>query len=139
MPSRHIPAALRHRVIQRAQERCEYCLLHQDDVPFSHHLDHILPRKHGGDSVSENLALACLECNRYKGSDLTAIDPANGAISLLFNPRSHMWEVHFTLEGTHIAGLPAVGRATVSLLRFNAPRRVTQRQLLMSIGRYPPA
>jgi hypothetical protein len=55
MPSIYIPAAVRRRVMQRAQERCEYCLLHQVDVPFAHHIDHIIPRKHGGLTASHNL------------------------------------------------------------------------------------
>ena len=138
MPSIYIPVAVRRRVRQRAQEQCEYCLLHQDDVPLSHHIDHILPRKHGGHTVSSNLALACLECNRGKGSDLSAIDPATGAITPLFNPRAHAWQEHFALEGAQIVGLTSVGRATAALLQFNEPRRITQRRVLIDVGRYPP-
>jgi hypothetical protein len=138
MPSIYIPIALRRQVRQRAQERCEYCLLHQDDVPLSHHIDHILARKHGGHTVSSNLALACLECNRGKGSDLSAIDFATGAITLLFNPRVHVWQEHFTLEGAQIVGLTSMGRATVTLLQFNEPRRVIQRRVLIDVGRYSP-
>jgi hypothetical protein len=70
---------------------------------------------------------------------LTAIDPVNGAITPLFNPRSQAWQEHFALEGPRIVGLTAIGRATVALLRLNAPRRVMQRQLLMRVGRYPLA
>ena len=139
MPSIYIPAALRRRVRQRAQERCEYCLLHQDDVAFSHHIDHILPRKHGGHTVSSNLAFACLECNRWKGSDLSAIDSVTGVITPLFNPRAHMWQEHFTMEGAQIVGLTSVGRAKVALLQFNEPRRIIQRRVLIDVGRYPPA
>ena len=47
--------------------------------------------KHGGQTVSANLALACLNCNRLKGSDLAAIDPVNGVIVPLFNPRTQSW------------------------------------------------
>jgi 5-methylcytosine-specific restriction endonuclease McrA len=32
-------------------------------------LDHVLPIKHGGHTIESNLVLACLECNRHKGSD----------------------------------------------------------------------
>jgi len=137
MPSIYIPVALRRRVRQRARNRCEYCLLHQDDVALSHHIDHILPRKHGGHTVSGNLALACLECNRWKGSDLSAIDSATGAITPLFNPRAHVWQEHFALEGSQIVGLTSIGRATAALLQFNEPRRVVQRRVLIDVGRYP--
>lgn len=68
----YIPVTLRESVVARAGRRCEYCLIHQDDTPFSHHIDHFIPLKHGGQSVGENLVLACLECNQYKGSDLAA-------------------------------------------------------------------
>ena len=138
MPSIYIPVALRRHVRQRAQGRCEYCLLHQDDLALSHHIDHILPRKPGGHTVSSNLALACLDCNRRKGSDLSAIDAATGAITPLFNPRVHVWQEHFALAGAQIVGLTSVGRATVALLQYNEPRRVIQRRVLIDVGRYPP-
>jgi HNH endonuclease len=138
MSTRYIPAALRRRVRQRAQERCEYCQLHQDDVPLTHQIDHIIPRKHGGPTVHLNLALACLECNRNKGSDLTSIDPATNVTTPLFNPRAQTWAEHFALADPQIVGLTAVGRATVALLRMNDARRVLQRQLLIGVGRYPP-
>ena len=133
----HIADALRQLVIARASGRCEYCLLHQDDVPFSHHIDHIIPLKHGGQTEPGNLALACFECNRRKGSDLTAIDPMDGAIAPLFNPRSQVWKDHFVLEGAQLVGLTPVGRATIVLLRLNDRTRLVQRQVLIEAGRYP--
>jgi 5-methylcytosine-specific restriction endonuclease McrA len=133
----HVPESLRRLVIARASGRCEYCLLHQDDLPLAHHVDHIVPLKHGGHTITENLALACLDCNRRKGSDLTAIDPLDGAIVALFNPRRQEWAEHFALEGACIVGLTPVGRATMVLLRLNDPARVLQRQFLMDVGRYP--
>ena len=132
-----VPDVLRRFVIERAGGRCEYCLLHQDDGPFSHHVDHIIPLKHGGQTVSDNLALACLECNRHKGSDLTAIDPVDGVIVPLFNPRSQTWEEHFVLQGARIIGLTSIGRATAVLLRLNDRVRVLQRQFLIDARRYP--
>jgi hypothetical protein len=132
----HIPESLRRLVIERAMGRCEYCLIHQDDVPFTHHIDHIVPLKHGGQTVSDNLALACLDCNRHKGSDLTAIDPIDGAIIALFNPRAQVWSEHFALEGARVVALTPVGRATVVLLRLNDRARVLQRQFLIDARRY---
>ncbi len=87
MPRTHVPAALRRLVVERAHECCEYCLLHQADAESHHQLDHLIAIKHGGQPVGENLALACQLCNRYKGSDLAAFDPASGEIVPLFNPR----------------------------------------------------
>lgn len=135
----HIPDELRSLVIARAGGRCEYCLLHQDDTNFIHQIDHLIAVKHGGLTVSENLALACLKCNRHKGSDLTTIDPVDGAIVLLFNPRTQNWSEHFLLDGVRIVGLTPAGRATVRLLRMNDRTRLAQRRRLMAAGRYPPA
>jgi HNH endonuclease len=57
-------AAVRARVLRRAGNRCEYCLLRQEQLPFStFHIEHIIPRKHGGDDEPANLALACDRCN----------------------------------------------------------------------------
>ncbi len=138
MSKRYIPSTLRQLVVERAKGCCEYCLVHQDDTPFSHHIDHLIPLKHGGQTTSDNLALACLECNRRKGSDLAALDPTDNAITPLFNPRLHIWEAHFASEGAQIVGRTPTGRATVSLLRLNAPKRLMQRLALIDAGRYPP-
>ncbi|MCB0098392.1 MAG: HNH endonuclease [Caldilineaceae bacterium] len=64
MSREHIPVAVRRLVAERAQGRCEYCLLHQDDTPFTHPLDHIIAIRHGGATTAENLALACIDCNQ---------------------------------------------------------------------------
>lgn len=66
----YITGALRKLVRQRAADRCEYCLLHQTFSMYSHELDHVVASKHGGQTVSDNLVLACLPCNRHKGTDL---------------------------------------------------------------------
>ncbi len=132
-----ILAATRRLIIERAQERCEYCLTHQDNSPYTHEIDHLVARKHGGTNDPENLALACLPCNRRKGSDLTAIDPISGQIVTLFSPRKQDWADHFTLEGAYIIGKTETGRATVFLLALNAPSRLVKRQLLIAEGSYP--
>ena len=75
---------LRAEVSQRAGHRCEYCLISEDDAGFSHQVDHIVSRKHGGLSTQENLAYACVECNRHKGSDVASIDPDTGEAVPLF-------------------------------------------------------
>ena len=124
-----ISPALRREVFQRVEGRCEYCRLHQDFSIYTHEVDHVVARKHGGKTVLENLALSCLPCNRYKGSDLTSIDPQTGEITRLFDPRSDVWSEHFILENGRIIGLSAIGRTTVFLLNFNVPTAVRNRQL----------
>lgn len=133
-----IPAHLRRLVIERAGECCEYCLLHQDDTAlFNHEVDHIIAEKHIGQTVANNLAFACFDCNRYKGSDIASIDPDTGKVTPLFNPRQQVWTDHFILEGPLIIPLTAEGRATVQLLRLNTEQRVRRREGLIELGRYP--
>ena len=98
-------------VVSRAGNRCEYCLIHQDlDSQLRFHVEHILPRQHGGKSDKENLALACHHCNLHKGPNLAGIDPHTLAIAPLFNPRTDNWSDHFALNGPLIVGLTPAGR-----------------------------
>lgn len=79
----------RQSVRERAKNRCEYCGLSQELSPVAQlQIEHIIPRKHGGGDDEQNLALACIDCNLAKSSNLTGIDPASGAIVQLFNPRT---------------------------------------------------
>ena len=127
---------LRAEVGRRAGQRCEYCLIHEDDAGFPHQVDHIVSGKHGGPSASDNLAYACVVCNRKKGSDIASIDPRSGENVRLFDPRRDRWADHFRLEGALIEPISNVGCATARLLRFNAPERISERRLLQSLGRY---
>lgn len=136
--SSYVSAELRQRVVERANSRCEYCLLHQRDAAlFDHEIDHIIAKKHRGQTTSDNLTLACFECNRYKGSDISSIDPQTNKVIPLFNPRQDSWADHFTFEGPSIIPLTAVGRVTVFLLRLNVEPRVRRREGLIALGRYP--
>ncbi len=123
--------AVHELVRSRAGNRCEYCLLKQERLPFaSFQVEHIIPRKHGGDDDPANLALACDRCNSHKGANLTGIDPETGEITALFNPRQDSWEEHFRLSDVTIVGLTAVGRTTVRVLNMNEERRVRLRAVL---------
>jgi hypothetical protein len=139
MPLTYIPAALRRLIIERARQCCEYCLIDQQDTPTTHEVDHLVAIKHGGQPQSENLALACLRCNRLKGSDLTAIDSLDGSVIPLFNPRQHAWRDHFEIAGVLIRGITPAGRATVALLRLNDRNRLRVREDSMAVGRFPPS
>jgi 5-methylcytosine-specific restriction endonuclease McrA len=133
-----MPQHLRRLVIERARECCEYCLVSQLTDSGAYHIDHLTALKHGGQTVSENLALACVDCNLHKGSDLATIDWASEAVIPLFNPRKHTWREHFRLAGAQIVGITAIGQATIRLLRLNDPERVAYRQVLIEAGLYPP-
>lgn len=133
----YIPDALRRQVIERARQRCEYCLIHQQDSLYTHEVDHIIPEKHRGETSVNNLCLACLECNRHKGSDFGSFDPETGQITPLFNPRQQAWSDHFRLEGARIIPLSPEGRVTVFVLNLNDEIRIRARQALLEAGRYP--
>jgi hypothetical protein len=115
MSQTYIPASLRCLVRERAQHRCEYCLI-PESVSFSPHwIDHVVAEKHGGQTDAANLANSCVLCNQRKGSDLSSIDPQTGEIVRLFHPRCDRWTDHFRLSGGMIEPLTAIGRVTVAL------------------------
>jgi hypothetical protein len=133
----YIPESLRREVIERAEGCYEYCLIHQQDSLYAHEVDHIIPEKHRGETSAANLCLACLDCNRYKGSDFASFDPETGQITPLFNPRQQVWNDHFRLESARIIPLSPEGRVTVFVLRLNHEIRVRARRALIEAGRYP--
>jgi hypothetical protein len=133
----YISSQLRQLVSDRAGGKCEYCLIHQDFSIYSHEVDHAIAVKHGGLSTEENLVLACLPCNRYKGSDLTSIDPITKQVTVLFNPRLHEWNEHFQIDQGYILGKTTIGRTTIFLLRLNEPKRLMIRQALILQKLYP--
>ncbi len=132
--SHYIPALLRQEVYDRANGTCEYCLIPQEVSFVSLEVDHIIARKHGGETESKNLALACSLCNKYKGSDLTSIDPESNIITPLFHPRIEKWIEHFHLNEAKIVPITPTGRVTAALLQLNQSERVAERKLLISVG-----
>lgn len=84
----------------------------------------------------ENLALACFDCNRRKGPNISSVDSDTSEVVPLFNPRRDTCSVHFCLEGVRIIGRTPVGRATAELLQFNSPSRVRVREELRKAGQY---
>ena len=129
-------AVLIRLVWSRAGERCEYCHLPSALSPLRFHIDHIIPRQHGGRTESENLALACLHCNRHKGPNLAGVDPLTGNVAQLFHPRREAWSDHFEWHGTELAGRTPVGRCTVQVLGINAPDFRAVRDWLDKEGRF---
>src|SRR5439155_1312060 len=95
--------ALRAQVRERAGNRCEYCQLRQEDSPLAAlHIEHIVPRIHGGSDDLDNLALACIDCNLHKGPNLTGVDPETKRVTELFHPRLQRWEDHFEWRGIYL-------------------------------------
>ena len=112
----------------RADNRCEYCQLHQNDSPLaSLHVEHVVPKKHGGSDGIDNLALACIDCNLHKGPNLTGIDPETNEITELFHPRRQEWSTHCAWDDVYIVGLTAIGRTTVRVLDMNSDDQLALR------------
>lgn len=122
----------------RAAGRCEYCRMHQSLQGATFHVEHIVPRSRGGPTQLDNLAWACPSCNLHKANRVEIIDPDTGAPGPLFNPRADTWEAHFRWEGYHVVGLTPIGRATVSALELNRPRRLQIRQAEELFDLFPP-
>ena len=85
------------------------------------HVEHIIPLASGGETVIENLWLACPLCNGYKGIQTHAVDPETDERVPLYNPRTQNWREHFawSADGTQIVGQTPVGKTTVVALRLN--------------------
>ncbi|HAV64065.1 MAG TPA: HNH endonuclease [Verrucomicrobiales bacterium] len=128
-----IDARIRRLVRERAGLRCEYCQLSEKHSPVARlQVEHIVPRKHGGVDAEGNLALACIDCNLRKGSNLTGLDPDSGNITPLFHPRRQSWTEHFRWDGVRVLGLTPEGRTTIRVLELNSPDRVQLRLALAS-------
>lgn len=127
--------ATREFVRSRSGNRCEYCRLPQSAAPFlTFHIEHVEAQQHVLDDSLDNLALACPDCNRYKGPNLTTLAPQTRDIVRLFHPRRDLWEEHFELRGSLVVGLTDVGVATVRLLQMNVAERVKMRAELLLSG-----
>lgn len=131
-----IPARLKSLVRNRAKGRCEYCRMPESGSFFPHEPDHIIAAQHGGAPIADNLALACIQRNRFKGPNIASVDPESRSIVPLFNPRTNRWDEHFRPKSGRIVPLTPIGRATAMLLKFNDPERVEARHKLSAVEHY---
>lgn len=130
------PDLVRH-VWQRAGSRCEYCHLPASRYPLPFHIDHIVARQHGGETVADNLALACLHCNRHKGPNIAGRLPGTGDIVRLFHPRRDRWTDHFEWHGAMLSANSDIGLVTIQVLAINQPDFAAVRLALMQEGEFP--
>ena len=135
----YIGANLRRRVVARAEELCEYCLIAEEDTFYGCEADHIISEKHGGGTNADNLSYACVFCNQAKGSDIGSIHWESNTLVRFFNPRTDSWADHFVLVGSGIEGLTPIGLVTARILAFNSAERMLERKTLQDMGRYPVA
>ena len=136
----HLSATIRQRVRQRAQNRCEYCLSHQNYILGRLQIDHIIPVVKGGTDSEDHLCLACELCNQYKWTKTEGVDPQTGRYVQLFHPRRQIWGEHFvwSKDGTHILGTTSCGRATIQALQLNNALAITVRRNWIRAGWHPP-
>lgn len=133
----NIPVFLRKLVIRRAKNICEYCHLSQKGQEATFHIDHIKPVAAGGETIAENLALACVSCSLRKGAKETVKDSDTNQNVLLFHPRFDDWNHHFEWNGVVLIGLTAKGRATVETLNLNRSIILAIREEEILLGRHP--
>ena len=136
--SRTVPAATAAAVRARADDRCEYCRMHQSLQGATFHVEHVLPASKGGPSTLDNLAWCCPSCNLHKSDRTHATDPDTGSSAALFHPRQQAWPDPFAWQGYDVVGRTPTGRATVAALRLNADRRLPIRRAEARFGLFPP-
>ncbi|MBN2012931.1 HNH endonuclease [candidate division KSB1 bacterium] len=79
----------RKNIIKRDGYQCQYCSTKTG--PFT--IDHIIPKRSGGEDSWENLVCACIECNNKK-RDRT---PEEAGMTLLRKPKkpSHLYFIRY--------------------------------------------
>jgi hypothetical protein len=98
-----------------------------------HEPDHIIPKQHDGETQADNLALACVRCNRYKGYNVGSFDPETGQLVSFYDPRIQIWSELFQLEG---AIIPPSRSSDRKMLHSNDADRVEERERLMAVKLY---
>ncbi|MCP4150353.1 MAG: HNH endonuclease [bacterium] len=134
-----IPVNLKQAVFERARDCCEYCRSQARFSTQAFSVEHIIPSSSDGKTVPENLALACQGCNYHKYTKTMGINPVDGELVSLYNPRQQRWAEHFTWNENFslIIGLTPTGRATVESLKLNREGLVNLRRALYTIGEHP--
>lgn len=135
-----LPDAIKQLVRERANNRCEYCLSHQQYIMGRLQIDHVIPSSKNGTDDEDNLCLACELCNQHKWTKTEGFDLDLGKQVPLYNPRIDRWESHFewTDDGEELTGLTACGRATIEALNMNSQlAKIVRRNWIMA-GWHPP-
>ena len=139
MSRTYVTAQERQFIADRARGCCEYCCSPVYFATQSFSVEHIIPVSRGGETILDNLALACPGCNGHKYTKVEAPDPGEGTLVSLYNPRTQRWQDHFRWneDFTRIVGVTSTGRATVSALQMNRPGVINVRRVLFTVGLHP--
>jgi hypothetical protein len=131
------PSRLRQEVIQRANNRCECCSLSQLGQEATFHIDHIRPVTLGGETNSDNLALARVSCSLRKGARTVGVDPLSEQEAGLYHPRLNNWQEHFYWDIATLVGKTPIGRATIATLQMNRATILAIRREEILLSRHP--
>jgi hypothetical protein len=136
----YIPVELQRRVRAHFEECCAYCQTAEKLTATVFEFEHISPRAARGETIFENICLACPMCNRYKSDSASATDPVTNAVVRLFHPHQDRWLDHFSWndDGTELLGRTAIGRATIAALRINRAAMIRVRRMWVEMGEHPP-
>jgi HNH endonuclease len=119
--SAYISVDLQRQIRNRFADCCAYCLTAESLTATTFEFEHIIPRSAGGETVVENLCLACPSCNRYKAALQTILDPVTEQVVSLFHPQLQLWKEHFSWneDASEIVGITDIGRVTIAALKMN--------------------
>lgn len=78
-----------------AKNRCGYCLVLQKLISYKLEIEHLFPKGLGGGNETENLWLACRQCNLSKGLKTHGFDTLTFERVKIFNPRKQNWSENF--------------------------------------------
>ncbi|MEM8527233.1 MAG: HNH endonuclease signature motif containing protein [Bacteroidota bacterium] len=134
----YISDKTRQIVAERANFQGEYCRIYEDNSFYTFQIEHIISRKHGGNSELENLAYACPSCNRLKGSDLGSILLPDEQFFRFFHPRKNEWLDHFEFyPNCSLYAKTSEAEVTIKIFQLNHPDTIIERKLLIEMGLFP--
>ncbi|MBN4003758.1 HNH endonuclease signature motif containing protein [Nostoc sp. LPT] len=136
----YIPVELKKEIRNHFADCCAYCRTAEALTLTTFEFEHIIPLSAGGETIFENLCLACPSCNRYKATRKTAIDPNTQDEVKLFNPQQQLWTYHFAWseDDTEILGITSVGRSTILALKMNRLQLISVQKMWVKMGEHPP-
>ena len=138
--SAYISVELQRQIRDKFSDCCAYCLTAEFLTATTFEFEHIIPRSNGGETIFENLCLACPSCNRFKAVRKNTINPITEVSTPFFNPQLQIWSDHFIWneDASEIVGLTDIGRVTIEALKMNRVQLVRVRKMWVKLGEHPP-
>lgn len=136
----YVPVELRSLIRRQFANRCAYCQTAEELTPVTFEIEHIEPSSLGGETVQQNLCLACPTCNRFKSDRTYAANTESSQVTRLFHPQLDNWAEHFRWndDATELIGLTEIGEATIKQLQINRPQYVRVRRMWVAMNEHPP-